>query len=114
MEDFVISKNKTGRIQAGGYKINPKIFNNPIEQSQLSDENLDKVSHLFKDLGVPAGLLFVENSPTIENIFRKEKGDYISSDLYENLLKLVKQDISHKGGTKKQKKNRKNTTRKFK
>ena len=111
MEDFVISKNKNGRIQAGGYKINSKIFNNPIEQPELSDGNTDKVSSLFKDLGIPAGLLFVDNAQTNENVFRKEKGDYISSDLYENLLKLVKQTVPHKGGTKKHKKQKNNTTR---
>ena len=111
MEDFVISKNKTGSIQAGGYKINSRIFNNPIEQSELSDGNTDKVSSLFKDLGIPAGILFVDSAPTSENVFRKEKGNYISSDLYENLLKLVKQTIPHKGGTKKRKKQKNNTTR---
>ena len=112
MEDFVISKNKTGRIQAGGYKINPKIFNNPIEHPELVDNNTDKVSSLFKDLGIPAGLLFVDNAPVTENLFRKEKGSYVSSDLYENLLKLVKQNVPHKGGSRKHKKNKKNTTRK--
>ena len=135
-DDFVFETDNVGNLTAGGYKINSKLFNNQMAMKTVNyktggataatigagtisdvDKNI-KVSSLFSNLAVPAGLLVLTNNPFNTHMNSKCEGK-IDDTLYDKLLSLtndktvtniLKRKFTKKHGNKiKRKKTMKNT-----
>lgn len=110
-KDLVFYKDKDGSYMSGGYKIQSELFENTIkntEETQMQNIESDSPLHnqnggsllfseMFKDMIVPAGLLFLQQNykgskKTIKDIsvgnLLKET-EMIGDDLYDKLVGLV-------------------------
>jgi len=103
-DEFVIYKTPDGNIKSCGFDVNsillkqgkkPMYTINNQPMFAIDDSN-EKVSDLFKDMAVPAGLFYMkcESNPTgsncrIVNEMDDESDEDISVDIYEKLLNLV-------------------------
>lgn len=123
--ELVMFKNdKSDVIQSGGYKINSilKKYNTPIMRSlntnseggESNKSKKDKISSIYDELAVPAGLLYLQdiskkivnnndivanmndlnkNSINMDNI-KYNKKDLIDDSLYDKLFKLASSSVS--------------------
>lgn len=100
LDDLIITKNSNNETICGGFKVNNLLLNsnNPAFITMNSNKRpLNKVSSLFDDLAVPAGLLFINDKMTPRY---SEKTDNIIDDtLYDKLFNLAR--INHKKQSKK-------------
>ena len=83
LDDLIITKNSNNETICGGFKVNNLLLNsnNPALITMNSGKKpLNKVSSLFDDLAVPAGLLFI--SEKTDNI--------IDETLYDKLFNLAR------------------------
>ena len=109
-KDFVFMKEKNGQLLVGGYKINSKLFDNQMAfktmnnmsggSKQNSNNDDGKVSSLFNNLAVPAGLLYFTDNILADPITSISDG-VIDDLLYDRLLEKVQCNvesptISHK------------------
>ena len=83
-----------GKIMAGGYSVNSILLNDQrpaMYQKDGGKSRHEKVSDRFKNLAVPAGLLYInENVSENTNINDAMINDaIINDDLYEKLLYLA-------------------------
>jgi len=111
MENMVYNK-QGGTITSGGFKVNssPMIGGAsalmPVGEDK--NKNINKVSSLFNDLAVPAGLFYMKNN--LEKNFIQEKSDEIvPPDLYNKLVELA--ENKPKNSKKKTLRNKKHTKR---
>lgn len=121
-EDLVFNK-QDGKIMSGGFLINNIFLNNDAPalktnnadlDRQLGGSKLDKnVSSIFKDLAVPAGLLYLQEKSVPH--YRPENygsNEVVEDTLYDKLLKLAepnsnkKKRQTKKGGGKSSKHNK--------
>ena len=105
IDDFVVNKSSDGTIESGGYKIENYFMTGGMHAMKTSNSNSAKnnsknkdsnFSDLFKDLAIPAGLLYIKTptsmfEPTVsyERKGIDENDDVIDEDLYDKLVKLV-------------------------
>jgi hypothetical protein len=133
MEDLdMIYNMNDGKIMAGGYSINSILLNDQqpaMYQKEGGKNKHDKVSDRFKNLAVPAGLLYINESVSNNEPINNESinnepinnDKIINDDLYERLLYLAgpespkseretpkKQTRSKKGKNNKKKMTKKN------
>lgn len=103
-DDFVVNKSEDGEVQSGGYKIENYFMSGgmPVMKTSNSKSAKNKIdgqtnvfSDLFKDLAVPAGLLYIKTpmsmfQPTI-GYDRKsiEDDEVVDESLYDRLVKLA-------------------------
>jgi hypothetical protein len=113
-EDCVYNKTPDGKIMVGGYSLNSILSEYPIMNSNtnVSPSDIQKggsnFASLFKDLAVPAGLLYLQ-----QNFNSKEKpignlvkdAGIIQDSIYDNLVDLVsvKSRKKHNAKTRKEK-----------
>lgn len=109
-EDLVIYKTPDGKIKSCGFDVNSVLLREgkkPMytinnEPMFAIDDSTQKVSDLFKDMAIPAGLFYLDSSlrdnstgTAKENAFYKnDQEEYndeeeIDEDIYEKLLNLV-------------------------
>jgi hypothetical protein len=117
-DDFIVNKSSDGTIQSGGYKVDNyfmsggmpimKTSNTKYKDNKLKENN--NFSDLFKDLAIPAGLLYIKAptsmfEPTIsyERKGIDENDDVVEESLYDKLVKLAENTDEN---IKKQKKTR--------
>jgi len=108
-DDLILYK-EGDKIYSGGFQVNSILLKQGHPAMQRAGANLnsgsDKVSDLFADFAVPSGLLYLPNNNTFSNEIPKDKEeildehDYVTDDLYDNLMDLA---AVKKGGTKKRK-----------
>ncbi len=99
--DLIFYKDKDGSYMSGGYKIQSELFEHIISSKHNGLESiLDKqqggsllISDAFKDLVIPAGLLFLQQTYTTKNIENKDgfskNVEVCSEDLYDRLVNMV-------------------------
>jgi len=110
--DLVFSEDKKGNIQAGGYMIKSTLLEQGIPAIITNNKNMTggSVSSLFKDLAVPAGLLYLQQKiPT--NPYHEKHPEMMESSIYDKLLGLAG-DKQERKLTKKSKKSKPRKTRK--
>jgi hypothetical protein len=111
LDDLIITKNSADETICGGFKVNNILLNsnNPaIVTMNAGKKTLNKVSSLFDDLAVPAGLLFIQDKLTPR--YSEKTGNIIDDTIYDKLFNLAQ--INTKKQTKKRLKiNRKKGTK---
>lgn len=85
-----------GNVQSGGYKIDNILMNSDLPAMQTVNgggkAKGDSVSSIFKDLAVPAGLLYLQQPPVPRYPQKNEGNEVIEDSLYNRLLKLASED----------------------
>jgi len=89
-----------GKIMAGGYSVNSILLNDQkpalYNQTQTGGKGTHKVSDRFKNLAVPAGLLYINDAAAINDANINDDSDAIINDeLYEKLLHLAGPEKKH-------------------
>ena len=110
--DLVISK-KNGKFQAGGFMIkNTFLEQGGAPMITLNKNNMSggSITGIFKDLAVPAGLLYLQQN-TAERFYHNKNPEMMESSIFDKLLELS-QDKSERKLTKKSKKQKTRKTRK--
>lgn len=105
LDDLIITKNSNNETICGGFKVNNILLNsnNPaLITMNSSKKPLHKVSSLFDDLAVPAGLLFINDKMTPR--YSEKTDRVIDETLYDKLFNLA--NINSKKQSKKQSKRR--------
>ena len=113
--DLIFYK-QDGQIISGGYSLNSALLKNGIspmqtmntlEQTKTGGTNkVQKVSDMFTNFAVPAGLYLMNTTNTTNPTIDKPKGHYdthhtmLSDDIYDKLFKLVQPDENMKKNTK--------------
>ena len=90
LDDLIFTKNSSDETICGGFKVNNILLNtdNPaIVTVNSKKKPLNKVSSLFDDLAVPAGLLFIQDKLTPRYSEKTEK--IIDNTLYDRLFNLA-------------------------
>ena len=90
LDDLIISKNSSNETICGGFKVNNILLNSdnpPVVTINSKKKQLNKVSSLFDDLAVPAGLLFIQDKLTPRYSEKTEK--IVDDALYDRLLNLA-------------------------
>ena len=94
-EDFIFQSDNDGNLMTGGYKINSKLFKKQMAMKNVNimkdENNIEKVSDIFNNLAVPAGLLVLTDDVT-SSCFNTNYEGPIESNLYDKLLSLVSND----------------------
>ena len=111
LDDLIITKNSADETICGGFKVNNILLNsnNPaIVTMNAGKKTLNKVSSLFDELAVPAGLLFIQDK--LNPRYSEKTGNIIDDTIYDKLFNLAQ--INTKKRTKKRLKiNRKKGTK---
>ena len=117
----MIYNNKNGTINVGQYKLNNALLENNISPYVTFNQHGGGTelvfSELFKNLAVPSGLLYLQQTMNTSsaNILDEVSENVIKPDLYNSLLQLVsptKPKNTKQKNTKRRKKKSKNKTRK--
>ncbi len=113
-DDFVLY-NENNRIKSGGYSVNSILLNknNPAfttYNKQNGGGDSKKVSDIFSDLAVPAGLLYMKlntntNSFKINTTSEKE---VLSDSIHDQLLELLQPKEKHKYNIKSRRQKKRN------
>jgi len=105
-DDLVFNTDKNGNITAGGFSVDSCLLKSgvsPITTINNSSQKGGSVSEIFKNLAVPAGLLYMQQS--LATSYSSGNDDEIISDtLYDKLLNLA----TDKPKVQKKKKSRRN------
>ena len=105
-EDLIFYKDSTnGKIMSGGYLIDSIMmkngtspmstyhykggFKNEKDKDEDEDKDEDKVSSIFENLAVPAGLFYMNERTPITDRCEYQSAEPLSDDLHESLLALV-------------------------
>ena len=106
--------NDKGKIKAGGFMIKNTLLEQGIPAIVTNNKNMTggSVSSLFKDLAVPAGLLYLQQKIP-SNHYHEKHPEMIESSIYDKLLGLA-EDKPERKLTKKSKKQKTRKTRKNK
>lgn len=91
LDDLIITKNSNNETICGGFKVNNLLLNsnNPALITMNSGKKpLNKVSSLFDDLAVPAGLLFINDKMTPR--YSEKTDNIIDETLYDKLFNLAR------------------------
>jgi hypothetical protein len=111
LDDLIITKNSADETICGGFKVNNILLNsnNPaIVTMNAGKKTLNKVSSLFDELAVPAGLLFIKDK--LNPRYSEKTANIIDDTIYDKLFNLAQ--INTKKQTKKRLKiNRKKGTK---
>ena len=105
LDDLIITKDSNNETICGGFKVNNILLNsnNPaLITMNSSKKPLNKVSSLFDDLAVPAGLLFINDKMTPR--YSEKTDRIIDETLYDKLFNLAR--INSKNQNNKQSKRR--------
>ena len=99
MEDLdMIYNMNEGKIMAGGYSVNSILLNDQkpalYQPQQEGGKDTNKVSDRFKNLAVPAGLLYIHDDISYKTDAINDTNDIINDALYEKLLHLAGPDAS--------------------
>tara|TARA_B100000902_G_C27299007_1_gene911686 strand:- start:450 stop:815 length:366 start_codon:yes stop_codon:yes gene_type:complete len=110
IEDLVFSNNN-GNIQAGNFMIKNSFLEQNLAPMRTQNKHKSlsggSVSSLFKDLAVPAGLLYLQQTMVPRNYHEKHP-EMIESSIFDKLIGLSKDKPERKLTKKvKNKKNRK-------
>jgi hypothetical protein len=121
-EDCVYNKTADGKIMVGGYSLNSILSEFPIMNSNtnVAPSDIQKggsnFASLFKDLAVPAGLLYLQ-----QNFNAKQKplgnlvkdAGIIQDSIYNNLVDLVsvKSRKKHNVKTRKERNKKRNVSK---
>ena len=90
LDDLIISKKSSNETICGGFKVNNILLNSdnpPVVTINSKKKQLNKVSSLFDDLAVPAGLLFIQDKLTPRYSEKTEK--FVDDTLYDRLFNLA-------------------------
>ena len=101
LDDLIITKNSADETICGGFKVNNILLNsnNPaIVTMNAGEKTFNKVSSLFDDMAVPAGLLFIQDKLTPR--YSEKTTSIIEDTIYDKLFNLAQ--INTKKQTKKQ------------
>jgi hypothetical protein len=89
--DIVFNTNENGDVTAGGFSVNSCLLKSglsPITTMNGSSQKGGSVSEIFKNLAVPAGLLYMQQS--LASSFPSDNNNETVSDaLYDKLLNLA-------------------------
>ena len=91
LDDLIITKNSDNETICRGFKVNNILLNsnNPALITMNSGKKpLNKVSSLFDDLAVPAGLLFINDKMTPR--YSEKTDTIIDETLYDKLFNLAR------------------------
>jgi hypothetical protein len=100
LDDLIITKNSADETICGGFKVNNILLNsnNPaIVTMNAGEKTFNKVSSLFDDMAVPAGLLFIQDKLTPR--YSEKTTNIIDDSIYDKLFNLAQ--INTKKETKK-------------
>ena len=109
--DDLVFYQENNKIMSGGYLINSIMLKEGISPMTTINEkyggaknNSDKVSSLFENLAVPAGLFYINPKQSDECVY-DELNDHavLSDDIHDKLFELIELKKQNKKQTKKQK-----------
>jgi len=121
-EDLVFNK-QDGKIMSGGFLVNNIFLNRNESALKTNNASTDKsqvggtASSIFKDLAVPAGLLFLQQKTHnhYRNTSAMGENEVVEDSLFDKLLKLSEPDDNkRKKQTKKRKLFKNNKTKRNK
>ena len=121
-EDLVFNK-QDGKIMSGGFLVNNIFLNRNESALKTNNASADKTqvggtaSSIFKDLAVPAGLLFLQQKTPnhYRNTSAMGENEVVEDSLFDKLLKLSEPDDNkRKKQTKKRKLFKNNKTKRNK
>lgn len=123
-DDFVVNKSPDGTIQSGGYKVENYFMSGGMSVMKTSNSHSasnnsktkgNNFSDIFKDLAIPAGLLYVktptsmfEPTTSYERKGLDSNEEVVEDSLYDKLVRLAEETEEN---IKKQKKTRKGGSR---
>jgi len=118
-EDLIFYKDSTnGKIMSGGYLIDSIMLKNGISPMNTyhykggfkdADVDEDKVSSIFENLAVPAGLFYMNERTPISDSCDYQSCEPLSDDLHESLLALVEISVKKPKGQSRKNKNKSNS-----
>ena len=121
LNDLVYNRNQKGEIMSGGYTIKSIMSSiNSNTNMKGGATNSAKFDDAFKDLAVPAGLLYVQKSQQIGDELPVTKDalflsyDTIDEALYDKLVNLASYNKNKHSSNSKHSSKEKKTTRKNK
>tara|TARA_B100000902_G_scaffold396823_1_gene458859 strand:+ start:516 stop:884 length:369 start_codon:yes stop_codon:yes gene_type:complete len=100
-----------GKIHAGGYEINSNLLRNGnAPMLTFNDKKMTGGSYgsIFKDLAVPAGLLYLQQNVSGKK-FQNKQSDVINDSLFDKLFNLAKVEPIKKLTKKRRNTNKKKT-----
>ena len=137
-DDLIFTTDKDGNLRGGGFKIRSDLLNDTVNNSNNSNnsnninninniniqnggkkEDIEETLKSLKDLAIPTGLFFTQNTnQNTNNNIRYEYNDKpIDENIYEKLLELVEPEKRklHGGKTrsKREKKGKKTRKKKY-
>lgn len=111
--DLIIKKDSNGKYSAGGFNINSCILQSdesPYVTIQNGGNSSKTMLDGLKNLAVPAGLLYLQQSLST-NYFVSNKDEAVSDSLYNKLFNLA--SLNEEETIIKEKNNKKKMTRKI-
>jgi hypothetical protein len=105
-DDFIFYK-ENGKIISGGYTVNSILLNSgisPMQTNNIGNQTGGKVSSVFENLAVPAGLFYAHPKQFVgeDEIKDLPNGhETLPDDIHDTLFKLVEVDKKRKRITKK-------------
>jgi len=109
--DFAFTNDKYGNTMGGGY-----IFDSPLLRDTISTQKGGgSILSAFKDLAVPAGLLYTQKTLQKNNLVKYENSsEVIEEGIYEKLLSMIepKNQKKHAIKTKRNRENKRKMSRK--
>ena len=112
-DDLVFYKNSAGDIMSGGYNVESHMLQkgiSPMQTFNLSQNGGkdDKVSSVFENLAIPAGLYYITQPKSKNNKYKDQKTynkehTPLSDDIFDKLFEMIEYDDKRKRKTKKQK-----------
>jgi len=124
-DDLIFTTDKDGNLQGGGFKINSGLLNDTLNDTNDSanqkggaKEDIGEILRSLKDLAIPTGLFFTQNTNQKKNnnIRYEYNNEPIDEDIYDQLLELVKPEKRklHGGKTRSKREKKGKKTRKHK
>lgn len=105
-DDFIFYK-ENGKIMSGGYTVNSILLNSgisPMQTNNIGNQTGGKVSSVFENLAVPAGLFYAHPKHFVGeeiNMPLPDGHQCLPDDIHDTLFKLVEVDKKRKRNTKK-------------
>ena len=104
-----------GTITSGGFKINNKALSNgssaviPINDK---DKKIEKVSDIFNNLAIPAGLFYMKQELE-QNFIKNKTNEVVPAELYAKLINLAENSQKKISRKNKKKPSKKKTKRNY-
>ena len=103
--DFVFMKDSDGKLTCGGFTIDNNLMGLSLDNPSKQSGGKKNILNDFKDLGLPAGLIYNPHTYNKNNLIKYDhQSEICSESVYDKLLDLVKLEDKKKFAIKTKKK----------